>query len=107
MRAAVAVLPEPYREVVSLRFFGDLSLEEIARQTDRPLSHGQDPSPARTAPTAGNGRTRRERMIGRGGRFDPSELRDLDAEPAEPRATDAELADALAIARELDALACR
>ena len=44
-------------------------------------------------------------MIGGGGRFDPSELRDLDAEPAEPRATDAELADALAIARELDALA--
>lgn len=38
MRAAVAVLPEPYREVVTLRFFGDLSLEEIARQTDRPLS---------------------------------------------------------------------
>jgi RNA polymerase sigma factor (sigma-70 family) len=38
LRAAVAVLPEPYREVVTLRFFGDLSLEEIARQTDRPLS---------------------------------------------------------------------
>ena len=38
LRTAVAVLPEPYREVVTLRFFGDLSLEEIARQTDRPLS---------------------------------------------------------------------
>jgi len=38
LRSAVAVLPEPYREVVTLRFFGDLSLEEIARETDRPLS---------------------------------------------------------------------
>jgi RNA polymerase sigma-70 factor (ECF subfamily) len=38
LRSAVAVLPEPYREVVTLRFFGELSLEEIARQTDRPLS---------------------------------------------------------------------
>ena len=33
----VAALPEPYREVVVLRFFGELSLDEIARQTDRPL----------------------------------------------------------------------
>ena len=30
-------LPEPYREVVVLRFFGELSLDEIARQTERPL----------------------------------------------------------------------
>jgi RNA polymerase sigma-70 factor (ECF subfamily) len=37
VRAAVAGLPEPYREVVTLRFFGELSLEEIARQTERPL----------------------------------------------------------------------
>ncbi len=37
LRSAVAALPEPYREVVSLRFFGGLSLEEIARQTERPL----------------------------------------------------------------------
>jgi RNA polymerase sigma-70 factor (ECF subfamily) len=37
VRAAVAALPEPYREVVTLRFFGELSLEEIARQTERPL----------------------------------------------------------------------
>lgn len=37
LRSAVAALPEPYREVVTLRFFGELSLEEIARQTDRPL----------------------------------------------------------------------
>ena len=37
LRNAVAGLPEPYREIVSLRFFGDLSLEEIANQTDRPL----------------------------------------------------------------------
>lgn len=37
VRAAVAALPEPYREVVALRFFGESSLEEIARQTGRPL----------------------------------------------------------------------
>ncbi len=38
LRAAVATLQEPYREVVGLRFFGELSLEEIARQTERPLA---------------------------------------------------------------------
>ncbi|MFL5641123.1 MAG: RNA polymerase sigma factor [Chloroflexota bacterium] len=38
VRAAVAALPEPYREVVALRFFGELTLEEIGRQTDRPLN---------------------------------------------------------------------
>jgi RNA polymerase sigma-70 factor (ECF subfamily) len=37
VRLAVAALPEPYREVVTLRFFGELSLDEIARQTERPL----------------------------------------------------------------------
>ena len=37
VRLAVAALPEPYREVVTLRFFGELSLAEIARQTERPL----------------------------------------------------------------------
>jgi RNA polymerase sigma-70 factor (ECF subfamily) len=37
VRAAVASLDEPYREVVALRFFGDLSLSEIATATDRPL----------------------------------------------------------------------
>ncbi|MEO8570571.1 MAG: RNA polymerase sigma factor [Chloroflexota bacterium] len=38
LRMAVATLPEPYREVVTLRFFGELSLEEIARVTERPLA---------------------------------------------------------------------
>jgi len=38
LRIAVATLPEPYREVVTLRFFGELSLEEIARETGRPLA---------------------------------------------------------------------
>lgn len=38
LRAAVTALPEPYREVVALRFFGEETLEEIAHQTDRPLS---------------------------------------------------------------------
>ena len=37
VRQAVADLDEPYREVVSLRFFAELSLDEIARQTGRPL----------------------------------------------------------------------
>jgi RNA polymerase sigma-70 factor (ECF subfamily) len=37
LRAAVAALPEPYREVVALRFFADASLDDIARQTGRPL----------------------------------------------------------------------
>lgn len=37
VRAAVTRLDEPYREVVALRFFGDLSLNEIAAQTGRPL----------------------------------------------------------------------
>jgi RNA polymerase sigma-70 factor (ECF subfamily) len=37
LRMAVAALPEPYREVVTLRFFGELSLDEIARQTERPV----------------------------------------------------------------------
>jgi RNA polymerase sigma-70 factor (ECF subfamily) len=37
VRAAVAKLDEPYREVVALRFFADLSLDEIASQTGRPL----------------------------------------------------------------------
>ena len=37
LRAAVSALPEPYREVVALRFFGEASLDEIARQTGRPL----------------------------------------------------------------------
>lgn len=37
VRAALAALDEPYREVVALRFFGDLSLGEIAEQTGRPL----------------------------------------------------------------------
>jgi RNA polymerase sigma-70 factor (ECF subfamily) len=35
VRRAVAALPEPYREVVSLRFFGDLTLAEIAAATGR------------------------------------------------------------------------
>ena len=37
LRTAVVALPEPYREVVALRFFGDATLDEISRQTGRPL----------------------------------------------------------------------
>jgi RNA polymerase sigma-70 factor (ECF subfamily) len=37
VRSAVAALDEPYREVVALRFFGDLSLAEIAAVTGRPV----------------------------------------------------------------------
>lgn len=38
VRLAVAALGEPYREVVALRFFGELSLDEISRITGRPLN---------------------------------------------------------------------
>lgn len=38
VRSAVAGLSEPYREVVALRFFGEMSLEEIAGATGRPLN---------------------------------------------------------------------
>jgi RNA polymerase sigma-70 factor (ECF subfamily) len=38
LRAAVASLDEPYREVVALRFFAERSLTEIAEATDRPLN---------------------------------------------------------------------
>ena len=37
VRGAVAALPDPYREVVVLRFFGELELSEIAAATGRPL----------------------------------------------------------------------
>lgn len=37
IRTAVAGLPEPYREVVALRFFAEASLDEISRETGRPL----------------------------------------------------------------------
>jgi RNA polymerase sigma-70 factor (ECF subfamily) len=37
VRRAVSRLDEPYREVVALRFFGDLSLNEIAAESGRPL----------------------------------------------------------------------
>ena len=36
VRLAVAGLPDQYREVISLRFFGDLSLREICAATGRP-----------------------------------------------------------------------
>ena len=38
IRDAVASLAEPYREVVALRFFGDLSLMEVAEATGRPIN---------------------------------------------------------------------
>ena len=37
VRTAVSRLDEPYRETIALRFFGELSLDEIAAQTGRPL----------------------------------------------------------------------
>ncbi len=37
VREAVARLDEPYREIVALRFFAEMSLAEIAAQTGRPL----------------------------------------------------------------------
>ena len=38
IRASVGALPEPYREVVALRFFADLSLAEIGDVTGRPVN---------------------------------------------------------------------
>jgi RNA polymerase sigma-70 factor (ECF subfamily) len=38
VRLAVAALSEPYREVVGLRFFGEMSLEELALVTGRPIN---------------------------------------------------------------------
>ena len=38
VREAVAQLPEPYREVVARRFFGELSLAEVAEATGRPIN---------------------------------------------------------------------
>jgi RNA polymerase sigma-70 factor (ECF subfamily) len=37
VRMAVSRLPEPYREVITLRYFGELSLGEIGTVTRRPL----------------------------------------------------------------------
>lgn len=37
VRQAVASLPEPYRETIVLRYFGELSIAEIASQTGRPI----------------------------------------------------------------------
>jgi len=37
VRVAVSRLPEPYREVITLRYFGDMSLNDIGAATRRPL----------------------------------------------------------------------
>jgi RNA polymerase sigma-70 factor, ECF subfamily len=37
VQQAVASLPEPYRETIVLRYFGELSIAEIASQTGRPI----------------------------------------------------------------------
>ena len=39
----MAALPDPYRETVALRFFGELSLAEIAEATGRPLNTVKTP----------------------------------------------------------------
>ena len=38
VRDAIEELPDPYREVVALRFLADLSLAEVAEATGRPLN---------------------------------------------------------------------
>ncbi len=38
IRRAVGGLSDPYREVIALRYFGELSLDEIATTTGRPLN---------------------------------------------------------------------
>jgi len=37
VRDAVANLPDPYREVIALRYFAELSIDEIARVLHRPI----------------------------------------------------------------------
>ncbi len=37
LRSAVAALPDPYREVLTMRFFGELSLADICVVTNRPM----------------------------------------------------------------------
>jgi RNA polymerase sigma-70 factor (ECF subfamily) len=37
VREAVTNLPEPYRETIALRYFAELSIDEIARTVDRPV----------------------------------------------------------------------
>jgi RNA polymerase sigma-70 factor (ECF subfamily) len=37
VQEAVASLPEPYRETIVLRYFGELSIADIASQTGRPI----------------------------------------------------------------------
>jgi RNA polymerase sigma-70 factor, ECF subfamily len=38
LREAVEALPDPYREIVALRFFAELSLAEVADATHRPIN---------------------------------------------------------------------
>ena len=38
LRAAVEALPDPYREIVALRFLAELSLAEVADATHRPIN---------------------------------------------------------------------
>lgn len=37
VREAVTLLPEPYRETIALRYFAELSIDEIAQALDRPI----------------------------------------------------------------------
>lgn len=54
LREAVAALPEPYREVITLRYFGELSPTEIA------LATGVPPETVRTRLKRGLERLRRD-----------------------------------------------
>lgn len=38
VRLAVASLPDPYRETITLRYFGEMALDEIAATTRRPVN---------------------------------------------------------------------
>ena len=71
------------------------------RPPDGPAArHGQDPPATRPPPAARDGRFGARRMTGPIRRFDPSEL----AGGGDPEPSTAELADALAVARELESL---
>ena len=84
LRAAVIALPEPYREVVALRFFAEATLDEIARQTGRPLGTVKTHLHRGLARLPDRDRARRP-MSEFGHRFDPSELAERGARPATAR----------------------
>ena len=105
LRAAVASLDEPYREVVALRFFAERSLAEIA-EIHRPAAGDREDAPpqgSRTPPQRARGvRPMTGQVPGSTPRrFSPSELDDVSGIRSD------DLAAEVRVARELDTIAAR